>query len=181
MVKILRANSNFNVEGIEIEGFNDIGVDVSPVGEHPATLQDHPTAHQIVWIDKYPVTNAQFKKLLTRTLSSQDDLNFLRDWQNGKYPTAGITARDVDLDRDARAYAGLGWQSVSRTNGNGSTRLKYGWQKTYPWGTRGRQSVPTARQEPPMRGLTKAMRIRRAQARCCSGHGRKRLAVDGRV
>ena len=39
------------------------------------------------WIDRYPVTNAEFKKFMDAShYHPKDDLNFLRDWQNGTYP-----------------------------------------------------------------------------------------------
>ena len=45
------------------------------------------------WIDKYPVTNAQFKKFLDGAhYHPQDDLNFLRDWKDGSFPPAGKTS-----------------------------------------------------------------------------------------
>ena len=85
MVKIPEADFNFQVSGIEIEGFNDIGVDVQyPWEDTPRRFHDHPMHVKSFWIDKYPVTNAQFKKFLDAThYRPQDDLNFLRDWKDG--------------------------------------------------------------------------------------------------
>ena len=58
----------FRVQGIEIEGFNDIGVDVQyPWEDSPRRFHDHPMHIKSFWIDKYPVTNAQFKKFLDAT------------------------------------------------------------------------------------------------------------------
>ena len=94
--------------GIEIEGFNDIGVDVQyPWEDSPRRFHDHPMHVKSFWIDKYPVTNAQFKKFLDAThYHPQDDLNFLRDWKNGTYP-AGWENKPVTWVslEDARAYA----------------------------------------------------------------------------
>ena len=39
------------------------------------------------YIDRTPVTNAEFKKFLDATsYHPKDDHNFLRDWKNGSYP-----------------------------------------------------------------------------------------------
>ena len=49
------------------------------------------------WIDKYPVTNAEFKKFVDAThYHPKDDLNFLRDWKDGNYP-AGCGQQAGDL------------------------------------------------------------------------------------
>ena len=46
------------------------------------------------WIDKYPVTNAEFKKFLDAAhYHPKDDLNFLRDWHDGTFPAARPTNR----------------------------------------------------------------------------------------
>ena len=64
MVKIPEADFNFRVTGIEIEGMNDEGVDVQYPWE-PSPRRYHTQRMHIpsFWIDKYPVTNAEFKKL----------------------------------------------------------------------------------------------------------------------
>ncbi len=68
MVKIPEADFDFRVSGIEIEGFNDVGVDVQyPWEESPRRFHDHPMHVKSFWIDKYPVTNAQYKKFLDAT------------------------------------------------------------------------------------------------------------------
>ena len=59
------------------------------------------------WMDKYPVTNAQFKKFLDLShYRPQDDLNFLHEWKDGNYP-AGADNKPVTWVslEDARAYA----------------------------------------------------------------------------
>jgi formylglycine-generating enzyme required for sulfatase activity len=86
-------------------------------------------------MDKYPVTNADFKKFLDAThYQHKDDLNFLKDWQNGSYPDgwAKKPVTWVSLD-DARAYAK--WAGK---------RLPHEWEwqyaaqgtdgRIYPWG-----------------------------------------------
>jgi len=136
MVKIPSADFLFRVQGIEIEGFNDIGVDVQyPWEDTPRRFHEHPMPVKSFWIDKYPVTNAQFKKFLDATrYQPQDDLNFLRDWQNGSFPSGweNKPVTWVALE-DARAYAA--WAGK---------RLPHEWEwqyaaqstdgRTYPWG-----------------------------------------------
>src|SRR5579863_6752759 len=98
----------FVVEGIEIEGSNDVGVDVqypweiSPRRYHENRMQIKP-----FYIDKYPVTNAGFKKFLEATrYHPKDDGNFLKDWKDGTYPqgSANKPVTWVSIE-DAREYA----------------------------------------------------------------------------
>jgi len=88
MVKIPESDFRFRIEGIEIEGFDDIGVDVQyPWEDTPRRFHDHPMHIKAFWIDKYPVTNAQFKKFMDAShYQPKDELNFLRDWKGGNYP-----------------------------------------------------------------------------------------------
>ena len=143
MVKIPAANFHFKVQGIMIEGFNDIGVDVQyPWESSPRRFHDHPMHVNAFWIDKYPVTNAQFKKFMDAThYRPQDDLNFLRHWTNGTYPedSANQPVTWVSIE-DAREYAK--WAGK---------RLPHEWewqyaaqgldQRTYPWGNDWDQSA----------------------------------------
>jgi gamma-glutamyl hercynylcysteine S-oxide synthase len=136
MVKIPAADFDFRVEGIEIEGFDDIGVDVQyPWEDSPRRFHDHPMHVKGFWIDKYPVTNEQFKKFMDAThYHPADDLNFLRDWKDGMYPN-GWENRPVTWVslEDARAYAA--WKGK---------RLPHEWEwqyaaqgsdgRQYPWG-----------------------------------------------
>jgi formylglycine-generating enzyme required for sulfatase activity len=155
MVKIPDSEFQFHVEGIEIEGFNDNGVDVQyPWESTPRRFHDHPMHIKSFWIDKYPVTNAQFKKFVDAThYRPQDDLNFLRDWQNGKYPDGwdNMPVTWVSIE-DARAYAA--WAGK---------RLPHEWEwqyaaqgtdgRTYPWGNTWKaEAVPTPDKSRTMRG-----------------------------
>ncbi|HTC48568.1 MAG TPA: SUMF1/EgtB/PvdO family nonheme iron enzyme [Candidatus Aquilonibacter sp.] len=155
MVKIPEADFDFRVSGIEIEGFNDIGVDVQyPWEDTPRRFHDYPMHVKSFWIDKYPVTNAQFKKFLDAThYHPQDDLNFLREWSNGTYP-AGSDNKPVTWVslEDARAYAG--WAGK---------RLPHEWEwqyaaqgtdgRIYPWGnTWDATAVPAPDKGRTMRG-----------------------------
>jgi len=136
MVKVPEADFLFTVSGIEIEGFNDIGVDVQyPWEDSPRRFHEHPMHVTSFYIDKYPVTNAEFKKFLDAThYHPKDDLNFLRHWKDGSYPT-GWENKPVTWvsQEDARAYAN--WAGK---------RLPHEWEwqyaaqgtdgRLYPWG-----------------------------------------------
>jgi len=136
MIKIPEGEFRFNVHGVEVEGSDDIGVDVqyawedSPRRFHSRLMHIHS-----FFIDKYPVTNAQFKEFLDTThYHPKDDLNFVRDWTNGTYP-AGWDKKPVTWVslEDARAYAS--WAG---------RRLPHEWEwqyaaqgtdgRAYPWG-----------------------------------------------
>jgi formylglycine-generating enzyme required for sulfatase activity len=155
MIRIPEGDFEFRVEGIEIEGFNDIGVDVQyPWEDTPRRFHDHPMHLKSFWIDKYPVTNAQFKKFLDAThYRPQDDFNFLRDWQNGKYPDGwdNKPVTWVALE-DARAYSAWAgkrlpheWEWQYAAQGNDG--------RVYPWGDTWRaDAVPVPDKGRTMRG-----------------------------
>jgi len=155
MVKIPAGDFDFRVQGIEIEGSNDTGVDVQYAWENsPRRFHDHRIHINSFWIDTYPVTNAQFKTFLDSThYRPQDDLNFLRDWQNGVCPKGwdNKPVTWVSLE-DARAYAA--WAGK---------RLPHEWEwqyaaqgtdgRLYPWGnTWDDGAVPTPDKTRTMRG-----------------------------
>ncbi len=136
MIKIPEADFLFRVFGIEIEGLNDVGVDVQyPWENSPRRLHEHPMHVKSFYIDKYPVTNAEFKKFMDAThYHPKDDLNFLRDWKDGTYPTAWDNKPVTWVSQeDARAYAS--WAGK---------RLPHEWEwqyaaqgtdlRPYPWG-----------------------------------------------
>jgi len=136
MVKIAEADFLFQVRGIEIEGLNDTGVDVQyPWEDSPRRYHEHRVHINSFWIDKYPVTNAEFKKFLDAThYHPQDDLDFLRDWKSGTYPDGwgDKPVTWVSLE-DARAYAAWSGKRLPR-----EWEWQYAAQDTdgrvYPWG-----------------------------------------------
>jgi len=155
MVKIAGGPYTFRVQGIEIEGSNDIGVDVQcPWEDSARRYHEHAMEIKTFFIDKFPVTNAQFKKFLDATkYHPQDDLNFLRDWSNGAYPN-GWANKPVTWvsQEDARAYAA--WAGK---------RLPHEWEwqfaaqgsdaRAYPWGNEWKPSaVPVPDKGRTMRG-----------------------------
>jgi formylglycine-generating enzyme required for sulfatase activity len=152
MVRIPGGAYTFRVQGIEVEGFDDIGVDVQMPWEDSARrFHEHRMDLKPYYIDKYPVTNAEFKKFLDAThYRPKDDLNFLKDWTSGAIPggweNKPVTWVSIE---DARAYAE--WAGK---------RLPHEWEwqfaaqgedgRTYPWGdTWDESKVPT-----PQRGRT---------------------------
>src|SRR6266568_2508496 len=108
MIRIEAADFLFKVEGIEIEGSNDVGVDVQyPWEDSARRFHEHRIHIKSFYIDKYPVTNAEFKKFIGATrYHPKDDLNFLKDWKAGNYPDgwASKPVTWVSLE-DAREYA----------------------------------------------------------------------------
>jgi iron(II)-dependent oxidoreductase len=136
MVKIPGGDFDFKVEGIEIEGHNDAGVDVQYPWEKDARrFHAHRMAVKPFHIDKYPVTNAQFKIFLDATrYHPADDLNFLKDWKDDRYPQ-GWDDKPVTWvsQEDARAYAAWAGKRLPR---------EWEWQfaaqgkegRIYPWG-----------------------------------------------
>ena len=136
MVRVAGGSFDFQVSGVMLEGSNEVGVDLqyswedSPRRHHSRTMTLPP-----YYIDRYPVTNAQFKKFLDAAqYRPRDDHNFLKDWKNGSYP-AGWENKPVTWValEDARAYAK--WAGK---------RLPHEWEwqfaaqgtdgRTYPWG-----------------------------------------------
>jgi iron(II)-dependent oxidoreductase len=136
MVKIPAAQFNFSVDGVEIEGGNLAGVDVQYPWEQMAQRHHlHNMQMSAFYIDKYPVTNAEFKKFMDSThYKPRDGHNFLKDWKNETHQD-GWTNKPVTWVgiEDARAYAA--WAGK---------RLPHEWEwqfaaqstdgRTYPWG-----------------------------------------------
>jgi iron(II)-dependent oxidoreductase len=108
MVRIEAADFLFRVEGVEIEGSDDVGVDVQyPWEDTPRRFHEHRMQIKQFYIDKYPVTNAEFKKFIDAShYHPKDDLNFLKGWKGGTYPDgwANKPVTWVSIE-DARAYA----------------------------------------------------------------------------
>jgi formylglycine-generating enzyme required for sulfatase activity len=108
MIKIPGADFEFRVHGIEIEGMNEEGTDVQyPWESSPRRFHDKALRVDSFWVDKYPVTNAEFKRFLDVVhYHPKEDHNFLRDWVKGSYPSGWgnkpVTWVSIE---DARAYA----------------------------------------------------------------------------
>jgi formylglycine-generating enzyme required for sulfatase activity len=136
MIKIPGGSFVFRVQGTEIEGGASNMVDVQyPWEDTPRRFHEHEITVATFYIDRFPVTNAQFKQFLDAThYSPKDTINFLRDWKNGVYPS-GLGNRPVTWVslEDARAYAA--WAGK---------RLPHEWEwqlaaqgtdgRAFPWG-----------------------------------------------
>jgi formylglycine-generating enzyme required for sulfatase activity len=127
----------FESKGVMIEGDElptAVGVQ-HPWEQHPARLQRHVINIPSFYIDKYPITNKQFKQFMDVThYHPKDDHNFLKDWKNGTFPQGWgnkpVTWVSIE---DARAYCG--WAGK---------RLPHEWEwqyasqgtddRLYPWG-----------------------------------------------
>lgn len=136
MIRIPGGSYDFKISGIMIEGTNEDGVDVQyPWENSPRRHHSHSMAVASFCIDRYPVTNAAFKKFLEATnYRPPDDHNFLKDWKNGTYPEGWdnkpVTWVSIE---DARAYAKWAgkrlpheWEWQYAAQGNDG--------RTYPWG-----------------------------------------------
>jgi iron(II)-dependent oxidoreductase len=143
MVSIPATTFHFKVHGVEIEGWGPIpagnqpGVDVQYPGESvPLLVHEHDVPIATFYMDKFPVTNEQFKAFLDAThYHPADDHHFLKDWSNGTFPEgwARKPVTWVSLE-DARAYAAWAgkrlpheWEWQYAAQGNDG--------RLYPWGT----------------------------------------------
>jgi formylglycine-generating enzyme required for sulfatase activity len=157
MVTVPAGEFDFRVNGIEIEGYTWKGLDFQYPWENSARRAHlHRLTMRPFHIDRYPVTNADFRKFIAATrYHPTDDHQFLRDWKNGA-PPAGWENKPVTWVslEDARAYAA--WAGK---------RLPHEWEwhyaaqgtdgRLYPWGNdwntaampvpnRGRELLPPA-------------------------------------
>ena len=155
MVQIAGGDFNFKVDGIEIEGSNDLGVDVQyPWENSPRRFHEHLMQMKPFYVDIYPVTNLEFKRFLDAThYHPKDDANFLKDWVSGSFPR-GWDQKPVTWVslEDARSYAS--WAGK---------RLPHEWEwqlaaqgldgRLYPWGsTWSADAVPVVDRGRTMRG-----------------------------
>lgn len=136
MVKIPAAEFDFTVQGIEVEGQTWDGLDVQYPWESSARrFHHHRLKIDAFWMDRHPVTNAEYKQFVDVTAyRPKDARNFLRHWTGGS-PRAGWDRKPVTWVslEDARAYAA--WAGK---------RLPHEWEwqyaaqgldgRAYPWG-----------------------------------------------
>jgi gamma-glutamyl hercynylcysteine S-oxide synthase len=137
MVAIPAGSFDFRVSGVEIEGSNDEGVDTQyPWEPSPRRHHLHTTDVKKFYIDRYPVTNREFKAFVDGAVyRPADDHNFLRHWKNGAYPEGSAKKPVVWVSlEDARAYAKWAgkrlpheWEWQYAAQGNDG--------RTYPWGS----------------------------------------------
>ncbi len=148
MIHIPAGEFEFAVTGVEIEGFDWVGLDVQYPWEN-APRRSHRSLVKIkpFYIDKFPVTNAEYKRFLEAShYRPEDDHNFLKDWRDGVYPE-GWGKRPVTWVslEDARAYAKWAgkrlpheWEWQFAAQGNDGRR--------YPWGNQWKDDAVPAQQ-----------------------------------
>jgi gamma-glutamyl hercynylcysteine S-oxide synthase len=157
MIRIEGGNFDFKVEGIEIEGTDDVGVDVQYPWENSARrFHEHPMQIRPFYMDKYPVTNAEFKRFLDSShYHPKDDLNFLKDWKNGTYPEGAgkkpVTWVSLEDAREYAKWAGKRlpheWEWQYAAQGNDGRLYPWGncdWQPTVDRTTSAAGPVPAA-------------------------------------
>ena len=136
MVAIPAGEFDFVVQGIEIEGFTQEGLDVQyPWEPSPRRRHRHRMAVAAFHIDRHPVTNADYARFLADSgYRPADPANFLRHWIDGA-PPPGAGDRPVTWVgiEDARAYAAWAGKRLPR-----EWEWQYAAQGTdgrrYPWG-----------------------------------------------
>jgi formylglycine-generating enzyme required for sulfatase activity len=136
MVWIPGGDFVFKVSGIETEGEDRVGEDVQyPFEDSPRRRHLKKMSLPSFFMDRYPVTNGEFKKFIDATgYRPDDDHNFLKHWKNGSFPKEWLNKPVVWVSlEDARAYAA--WAGK---------RLPHEWEwqyaaqgrdgRLYPWG-----------------------------------------------
>ena len=150
MIAIPSADFDFAVGGVEIEGQTWAGLDVQyPWETSPRRHHRKRMRIDAFFIDRHPVTNAEFNRFVDATqYRPRDAHNFLRDWNDGA-PRAGWENKPVTWVslEDAREYAKWAGKRLPR-----EWEWQYAAQGTdgriYPWGDEwNTRAVP-----PPNRG-----------------------------
>jgi formylglycine-generating enzyme required for sulfatase activity len=140
-VAIPAANYPYAARGTEIEGENLPGVGIQlPWESQPSRYHAQTVPIKPFYIDRTPVTNAQYQRFMDATgYRPSDDHNFLKDWDwtNRKRPAPrpGWGAKPVTWVsiEDSRAYASWAGRRLPHT---------WEWQyaaqgldgRSYPWG-----------------------------------------------
>jgi iron(II)-dependent oxidoreductase len=136
MLAIPAAAFNFVVHGVELEGFTAAGTGFQYPWESVARRHHRHTLHiDAFYIDRTPVTNAQFKQFVDEShYCPADDHHFLKHWLDGA-PRLGWENKPVTWVsiEDARAYCAWAGKRLPR---------EWEWQyaaqgndgRLYPWG-----------------------------------------------
>jgi formylglycine-generating enzyme required for sulfatase activity len=136
MIAIPAGEFDFAVRGVVIEGYANEGVDFQyPWESSPRRNHRRRMRIEAFCIDRFPVTNAQFKAFLDHSGYRPADAGaFLRHWRDGAPPTGWENKPVIWVSlEDARAYAH--WAGK---------RLPHEWEwqyaaqgtdgRAYPWG-----------------------------------------------
>lgn len=128
---------NFTVSGVEIEGDTEHGVGTQyPWEEHPQRHHSTTMAVGPFYIDKFPVTIANYSAYLATTgYRPVDDYNWLKNWNGSTTAPASMSDLPVTYVSLAEARAYCSWKGA---------RLPHSWEwqyaaqgtdsRLYPWG-----------------------------------------------
>ena len=157
MVKIPGGDFYFKVNGIEIEGDNDIGVDVQyPWEDSPRRGHSHNMQIRAFWMDQYPVTNARFKRFLDRDfLPARRQLEFSEGLEGRQLSRwLGEQARHLGISRRRPRLCKVGREAACPMSGSGNTpRQGNADGRIYPWGNEWNASaVPVPDKDRTLRG-----------------------------
>ena len=157
------------MQGTEIEGGDDPGVDVQyPWEDSPRRFHEQEMQIKPFFIDKFPVTNAQFKQFLDAThYAPSDALNFLRDWKNGTYPAGlGQPAGDLGFSGRCARLCQVGRQAPAPRVGMAICRAGHRWPHLSMGQSRGkpRERAHARSRAAPCAAPTRSTPIPREQA-----------------
>jgi formylglycine-generating enzyme required for sulfatase activity len=135
MVAVPTARFEFAVQGVEIEDDNGY-VDVQyPWEDQPRRSHRHVLDIPAFFIDRYPVSNGEFKRFVVSTsYTPKDSGNFLKGWADTEFPSGAENKPVTWVSQDdARAYCTWAGKRLPR-----EWEWQYSAQGTdgriYPWG-----------------------------------------------
>jgi len=137
MVPVPKNQFQFVTKGVMIEGDDAHGVDIQyPWEDKPGREHSHTIELGPFYIDKYPVTNANYSAYLKATgFKPLDSYRWLQSWNGSATPPAAILDMPVTYVSLSEARAYCAWAG-------GRLPHSYEWQyaaqgtdgRTYPWG-----------------------------------------------
>ena len=127
----------FVVSGVEIEGDDQHGVDVQyPWEDHPTREHDHTLSVGPLYMDTYPVTNANYSAYVKATgYAPKDPYRWLLNWGGAAAPPAALVDAPVTYVSLGEARAYCAWKGARLPH-------EHEWQyaaqgsdgRAYPWG-----------------------------------------------
>lgn len=137
MVLVPKNKFDFSNTGVMIEGDDAHGVDVQyPWEDHPQKEHSHTLELGPFYIDKFPVTNANYSSYLKATgFKPRDPYRWLKSWNGSRTPPAAIADVPVTYVSLSEARAYCSWAGARLPH---SYEWQYAAQGTdgrkYPWG-----------------------------------------------